>query len=632
MGNRRHKKASKSVLERSTVEKGTEDSNDKELTQKPSNSNDEDITGDTAEVSEKTNSKSDVSAATKEVTEDDDNNLPNELDKSCVNNYKSNEQESHGVEVANDKNGLKVLDEIDDESKENELEVDIVKNIENISNEDTEAEQQAPILRLVAIEKLLKPEFKKKDSTTKASTSLKSITLASKLTKTSSRSRKSISYVEISDSSENECDEIIDSSSENEEGLRKQSATTRKNGNLNSKENNSTNNILNDGKSKNDFNNTTIILPSKAKLVKSFSLNIEKMPINVNKLMKVYKLNDKKNNDELVNNSKPLDIWSESDDFENMISTSKIEKKSSDAEKDSKRNNCEKEKFTTRATRFNKTNKYAEMLNDSKTKKRPNIKGLINAFEVTTRRTRNSDKRDTTSQIETEKEKVDEEPTTVIDNSTSKGSIRNQQSNIKDFLTTSKSIIKTSVDNVDDYDNGKSDDNFSIEKESVAPETRNKKKTSPKKLSNESEDSDSTGSNISKIVQKTKEVSKSVSSSDSSEEIAEDEPTLILGTRMRSREKFGQNPDFITLKQTIEERKKRKLLELESKPKSKSTDKVPKFKIPFKTENKQEITPKTENTEITETNAKKNIDNNPNADVKTENNVKDNDSIVNSKI
>lgn len=663
MGNRRHKKASKSVLERSTVEtveKRTEDSNNKVLTQKTSISNDEDTTGDTAEVSEKTNSKSDVSAATKEVTEDDDNYLPNEPEKSCENKSKAIDQESIGVELAKNINGSITLDEIDDESKENELDGDNVKNIENNINGDTEVTQQVPVLRLVAIEKLLKPDFMKEEETVKESTSVKPKT-STKVAKISSRSRKSISYVEISDSSENETIESINSSSENELPSKNLSGTSRKSGDLSSKENNSTNNILSDGKSKHNFNNPTIISPSKAKMVKSFTLNIEKMPNNVNKLMKVYKVNDKKNHDELTN-SEPIDIWSESDDFENMISTSKIEKKNSDAESSKTNSICEKEK-STRATRFNNASCKEELLKESNKNKKLNNKGSTklsyktknDCLEATTRTTRNSEKRassTTSSQINTEEEAAEEESIAVVENNTSKRSIKNRQSNLRDEPIASQSNSKVSVDkdgdddvndnDDDDKDKESSDEVLAIKKELIVPETRNKKKSPQKKFSNESEDSDNSSSSNGKV-QKTKEVSDNLSSTSADEEISDDEPSPILETRMRSREKYDKNADFISLKKTIALRKKKKIEEIKPKMKSKSiqsTDNASKFKIPLKTKpdliakekNEQETTPKTENTEITQTNAKKNtVANDPNADEKQEQIAKDNDSIVNSK-
>lgn len=646
MGNRKHKKASKSVLERSTVEtveKKSEDSINKVLTKIPSNSNDEDTTGDTAEVSEKTNSKSDVSAATKEVTEDDDNYLPNEPDKSCVNKNKAIDQESVGVELAKNINGSIILDEIDDESKENEL--DNVKNIENKTKGDTEIIQQVPVLRLVAIEKLLKPDFMKEEETLKASTSSKSNTLT-KLSKTSSRSRKNISYVEISDSSENETVESINSSSENEESSKKLPPASRKSGDIGIKENISTNKILSDEKSKHDFNNPSIISPSKAKMVKSFTLNIEKMPTNVNKLMKVYKVNDKKNHDELAS-PEPIDIWSESDDFENMISTSKIEKKSSDPEKSSKTNgNSEKEK-STRATRLNKASYNEEMLIESNKNKKPNCKSSLKIshktknddLEVTTRTTRNSEKRaynSTSRRINTKEDAAKEKSTTVIDNNTSKMSIKKTQNNIIDEPIASNSNLKKSVNKDDD------NDNIDIEIESIVSESRNKNRSQQKKFSNDREDSDHSSSS-NENVQKTKEVPNNMSSTSADEEISEDEPSPILATRMRSREKYEKNADFISLKQTISLRKKKKLEEMEPKVNSKSiqsTDNASKFKIPLKTKsdliasnvNNHETTPKTEITEITQTNSKKNtVVNNPSADVKKEQNAIDNDSIVNPK-
>ena len=646
MGNRRHKKASKSVLERSTVEtveKKSEDSINKVLTKIPSNSNDEDTTGDTAEVSEKTNSKSDVSAATKEVTEDDDNYLPNEPDKSCVNKNKAIDQESVGVELAKNINGSIILDEIDDESKENEL--DNVKNIENKTKGDTEIIQQVPVLRLVAIEKLLKPDFMKEEETLKASTSSKSNTLT-KLSKTSSRSRKNISYVEISDSSENETVESINSSSENEENSKKLPLASRKSGDIGIKENISTNKILSDGKSKHDFNNPSIISPSKAKMVKSFTLNIEKMPTNVNKLMKVYKVNDQKNHDELAS-PEPIDIWSESDDFENMISTSKIEKKSSDPEKSSKTNgNSEKEK-STRATRLNKASYNEEMLIESNKNKKPNCKSSLKIshktknddLEVTRRTTRNSEKRafnSTSRRINTKEDAAEEKSTTEIDNNTSKMSIKNPQNKIIDEPIASNSNLKKSVNKDED------DDNIAIEIESIVSESRNKNRSPQKKFSNDREDSDHSSSS-NENVQKTKEVPNNMSSTSADEEISEDEPSPILETRMRSREKYEKHADFISLKQTISLRKKKKLDEMEPKVNSKSiqsTDNASKFKIPLKTKsnliasnvNNHETTPKTEITEITQTNSKKNtVVNNPSADVKKEQNAIDNDSIVNPK-
>lgn len=156
-----------------------------------------------------------------------------------------------------------------------------------------ETEPVKPVLRLVPLMMLLKPEVL--DKPAKSTPEIKS-------RKSNARPRKSTSYIEISSSSSTEAEQISVSSSSDDEDARRKSRKSRNGGS--SKENNSTNSKLSNGASK-----KTKDVP------KDISVNLEKMPANVNRLMKTFKVDQER-----------IESWSDTDDFENMISTSKIDR------------------------------------------------------------------------------------------------------------------------------------------------------------------------------------------------------------------------------------------------------------------------------------------------------------------
>ncbi|KAL7017605.1 hypothetical protein ACKWTF_010454 [Chironomus riparius] len=180
------------------------------------------------------------------------------------------------------------------------------------SNDDTQKDDKpAPGLRLVPLNLLLRQDIldgKKKDS--------------SKSTrKSTGRNRKKASYIEISSDEDDqislssESSESDKSSSDDEEeSLSSLKRNARKNKSTKSSK---LSNGTKDKVFKEPMSPTKII-----KNAKSVSINLEKMPDNVNKLMKCYRVNDD-----------PIEMWSESDDFENMISTSKIDRVALDKEK-----------------------------------------------------------------------------------------------------------------------------------------------------------------------------------------------------------------------------------------------------------------------------------------------------------
>lgn len=153
-------------------------------------------------------------------------------------------------------------------------------------------------LRLVPLNLLLKPEI---------------VNPPKKPSPRKSRSAKKSSYIEVS-SEESDQDQIsIPSSSESSdtEALAKKKRKVTKSGKLNN------------GNSSEVFKEP--MSPTKtARGSKNLSVNLNKMPGNVNKLMKSYK----------VESETSVLSWSESDDFENMIETSKIDRTALDKEKE----------------------------------------------------------------------------------------------------------------------------------------------------------------------------------------------------------------------------------------------------------------------------------------------------------
>lgn len=187
-----------------------------------------------------------------------------------------------------------------DESRTNKL---ADATLEEVVEDVEEPAEKPLVLRLVPLTQLLKPEVLDKPADK-----------SKPVRKSSVRARKSTSFIEISSSSSEE-PEIIssDSASSDDEFASK---SKRKRNGESSKENNSTNAKLSKGSSKKGrFKEPE--MPSKGmQQAKELSINLSKMPERVNKLMKSYR----------VENETQIESWSETDDFENMISTSKIDR------------------------------------------------------------------------------------------------------------------------------------------------------------------------------------------------------------------------------------------------------------------------------------------------------------------
>lgn len=168
-----------------------------------------------------------------------------------------------------------------------------------------ELEQAKPVLRLVPLMQLLKPDLIDKPASDKTKSSKKV---------TSRKSKKSASYIEISSDSSDAQISISSTTSDSSDDDVIRKKNKRDAGS--SKENsNSTNSKLSNGTGKPYFKEP------KEKSAKSFSVNLEKMPNNVNKLMKFYRVNEAS-----IESIPSIESWSETDDFENMISTSKIDR------------------------------------------------------------------------------------------------------------------------------------------------------------------------------------------------------------------------------------------------------------------------------------------------------------------
>lgn len=154
-------------------------------------------------------------------------------------------------------------------------------------------------LRLVPLNLLLKPEI---------------VNPPKKPSPRKSRSAKKSSYVEVS-SEESDQEQIsVPSSSESSdtEALSKKKLKRTKSGKIN---NGTSSEVFKEPKSPAKIGKASS---------KNLSVNLNKMPGNVNKLMKSYK----------VESETSVLSWSESDDFENMIETSKIDRAAPDKEKD----------------------------------------------------------------------------------------------------------------------------------------------------------------------------------------------------------------------------------------------------------------------------------------------------------
>ncbi|XP_070490376.1 transcriptional regulator ATRX homolog isoform X2 [Chironomus tepperi] len=205
-------------------------------------------------------------------------------------------------------------DENASESGENSRQNDSEKQKNDDSNDDTQKDDKPAIgLRLVPLNLLLRQDILNKQDDKKGS--------SRSTRKSTGRNRKKASYIEISSDEDeqislsSESSEAEKSSSDDdEESLSSLKRNTRKN---NSTKSSKLSNGTKDKIFKEPMSPTKIM-----KKGKSVSINLEKMPDNVNKLMKCYRVNDD-----------PIEMWSESDDFENMISTTKIDRVALDKEK-----------------------------------------------------------------------------------------------------------------------------------------------------------------------------------------------------------------------------------------------------------------------------------------------------------
>lgn len=176
----------------------------------------------------------------------------------------------------------------------------------DVLEKENEVEKPKLGLRLVPLSTLLKPEALVKP---------KPAEVEPKPTRKSSlKVRKSISYIEISSDSEG------DSGSDSCVVVTKNSSRHSRDGST--KENNSTNNKLSNGNSKKTNFKEPVGSSHLLKSSKNFSVNLEKMPQNVNRLMKCYRVDGE--------NSTRIESLSDADDFENMITTSKIDRMAPD--------------------------------------------------------------------------------------------------------------------------------------------------------------------------------------------------------------------------------------------------------------------------------------------------------------
>lgn len=193
---------------------------------------------------------------------------------------------------------------------------DVEENVEDeavadslASPKDVDEDVEVPVkekllLRLVPLTQLLKPEVLDKPIDDKSKP----------VRKSSLRARKGTSFIEISSSSSDEPEVISSDSTSSDDDVISKSKQKR-NG-RSSKENNSTNAKLSNGNSRKESFKEPEMLTKSSKKAKELSINLSKMPEKVNKLMKSYR----------VENETQIESWSETDDFENMISTSKIDR------------------------------------------------------------------------------------------------------------------------------------------------------------------------------------------------------------------------------------------------------------------------------------------------------------------
>lgn len=203
-------------------------------------------------------------------------------------------------------------------AQESDVNKELTVNSSQPTTEDEDKSEESkptPCLRLVPLNLLLKPEI---------------INPPKKSAIQNSRNTKKSSYIEVSsgdESSDQDQSKISTQSSSSEASeiakgrdWKKKQISTKSNSKSKFRNGNSLE-IFKEPMSPNRI----------AKNSKNLSMNLNKMPENVNKLMKSYR----------IESETSVLSWSESEDFENMIETSKIDRTFLDQEKNSENTSAE---------------------------------------------------------------------------------------------------------------------------------------------------------------------------------------------------------------------------------------------------------------------------------------------------
>ncbi|KAG5673897.1 hypothetical protein PVAND_003900 [Polypedilum vanderplanki] len=344
---------------------------------------------------------------------------------------------------------------------------------------------------------------------------------------------------------------------------------------------------------------------------KSFTLKLSKMPENVNELMKNYRL------------SNNTTSWSETDDFENMIETSKIDRTALDKAKNDKEkeNLCKvstkkatrgRQKITITSDSDSSDVKKEIVTKKKKTKKEPQI--ITPTRSRSTRAAAQNRKQiiedDTSESIESESESDDDVPLYKTKTNVNKKNLHTK----KDIPSTSESDVNnksTKNSDLSETDNDshskknkndtsttdKNNDssrgsnlkitinlnqnkviNHSRDEENSENSSKNDKKESSKSASSESDNEP-----IIKIKKKLKaETSESENNEEKNfeDEILDDEKAPICDQKFRNRHKQSkfESTEFDKLKEKIQERKKKKPNESESETKTKDISNTSKDK------------------------------------------------------
>ncbi|CRK91917.1 CLUMA_CG005536, isoform A [Clunio marinus] len=279
------------------------------------NKNIENNSTETNKESEALESNKSKAENAKKIDNQDNPDLDEMSKEDFVGTDKEEERRKSSSELDEPARECSVTSDKEEEAGTSTVSNDIIQNAVNdeetstTKDKDEEGIKPVPVLRLVPLTKLLKPDFLAEPVKPKANSSKNSAR------KSSGKSKKS-SYIEISStSSDSEIEQISITSSDSSDV---QEVNKRKK--RSSKETNSTNKKLTNGNSINKISfkepeSPTIIIRNSEKI----SVNLEKMPCNVNKLMKTYRIEE---------------TWSESDDFESMISMSKIDRKAVEKSKE----------------------------------------------------------------------------------------------------------------------------------------------------------------------------------------------------------------------------------------------------------------------------------------------------------